>query len=408
MRVLIVTAVYPPEPVVSARLSCDLKAHLESRGHGVHVLCPQPSRGAGPVADSPEPTDITRLDSYHCADSRLLNRARESWDFGRQVANWLAGHRSEFDVIYANMWPIFGPWHLTREAARHGIPVVQHVMDIYPESLTTKLPPCIFKAGAWILRAWDRAGARRSAAVVLLSPRIGRQYAASRGIEGRVHVVRNWVDVKPFEEVHDRREVCKEYEVPADRFTFMYLGNLSALSGLETAIQAFQAIASGNNQLVIVGEGSAKASCMALARELGLQNVLFRSDPDAMRVARIQTMADVFLLPTRRGGALSSTPSKCISYMLSGKPILAAVDNESDLADDLRNAGCGWLCPPEEVGPFADAMGEAQAALPERFQSMGGSGRAYALVYFSREKCLGELAALLEMASQRKASGGGL
>lgn len=404
MRILIVTAVYPPEPVVSARLSRDIRDHLVCAGHAVHVLCPQPSRGIQTGADA-DP-GVLRLNSYHCADSRLWGRARESWDFGRQAAAWLAENSDDFDVIYANMWPIFGPWHLTRAAERMGVPVVQHVMDVYPESLATKLPGWIYRLGRPWLLAWDRAGARRSVAAVLLSPRIARQYAETRGIDGRVHVVRNWVEVQPFHATYDRAEVCKEYDVPSGRFTFMYLGNLSALSGLETAIRAFKAIASSSNQMVIVGEGSAKASCQALARSLGLDQVLFRSDPDATRVARIQAMADVFLLPMRRGGAISSTPSKCISYMLSGKPILAAVDAESDVADDLLAAGCGWLIPPEEVEPCAEVMAEARTALPERLHAMGASGRTYALAKFSREACLDELAAIIESAGQKNDSKG--
>jgi colanic acid biosynthesis glycosyl transferase WcaI len=235
---------------------------------------------------------------------------------------------------------------------------------------------------------------------VLISDRIRRAYAHSRGIEDRTHVVRNWVDVTPFDATHDRAAVCTHHKVPPERFTFMYLGNLSALSALDTAIRAFARVAAPGNQLVIVGEGSTKAGCQALVHSLGLTNVHFRSEPDPNRVAWVQTMADVCLLPMRKGGAVSSTPSKCISYMLSSKPILAAADAESDLADDLQTAQCGWVCPPENEAHMATAMRAAQEAPAAVRDAMGAGGNAYARHHFSRDACLPRIAAVIEAACQ--------
>jgi lipopolysaccharide/colanic/teichoic acid biosynthesis glycosyltransferase/glycosyltransferase involved in cell wall biosynthesis/ribosomal protein S18 acetylase RimI-like enzyme len=335
---------------------------------------------------------VTRLDTYRCPASRLVGRARESWDFGRHATRWMSGTgKGRFDVVYANVWPLFGPHHLVRAAQALGLPLVMHVQDVYPESLATKLPPWLYGLGSPVLKAWDRAIARRCAAVVLLSDRIGRAYARSRGIEGKVQVVRNWFDTTPFELTYDRADVCREYDVPPDRFTFMFLGNLSALSALDTAIRAFASIADETRQFVIVGEGSLKAYCLALVRALNLGNVLFRSEPDAAKVARVQAMADVLVLPTRKGAAVSSTPSKCIAYMLSAKPILAAVDADSDTADDLARGGCGWVVPPEDVQGISAAMRTALSTPPAERAAMGAHGRAYALATFGRDTCVERL-----------------
>lgn len=45
-RILIVTAVFPPEPVVSAQISYDLATEL-SKKYNVTVLCPPPTRPNG-------------------------------------------------------------------------------------------------------------------------------------------------------------------------------------------------------------------------------------------------------------------------------------------------------------------------------------------------------------------------
>ena len=44
MRVTIVNAAYPPEPVVSARMGRDLAEYLAQGGARMTMLCPYPSR----------------------------------------------------------------------------------------------------------------------------------------------------------------------------------------------------------------------------------------------------------------------------------------------------------------------------------------------------------------------------
>lgn len=47
LRVAVVNAVYPPEPVVSAQMGRDLAGHLADSVARVTVLCPYPSRPLG-------------------------------------------------------------------------------------------------------------------------------------------------------------------------------------------------------------------------------------------------------------------------------------------------------------------------------------------------------------------------
>jgi glycosyltransferase involved in cell wall biosynthesis len=334
-----------------------------------------------------------------------VGRARESWDFGRKVAAWLRSQRPRYDVVYGNLWPVFGPCEIAETAEELGIPSVFHVQDVYPESLSTKLPGFLYPLVAMPLLRLDRKAARQCAGVVLISDRIGRNYARTRRIENKVHVVRNWVDDSTFLVTHDRSVVCREYNIPSDRFTYMYLGNLSALSALDTVITAFSRIPQRDRQLVIVGEGSSKNTCQRLAQNLNLRNVLFRSEPNANRVARVQTMADLFLMPTKRGGAITSTPSKCIFYMLSGKAILAAVDAASDVADDILRADCGWICEPENVDQIARLLEERATLPPGELAAKGSNGKAYAQAHFGRESGVKSLAEIILGAARNKIKG---
>ena len=79
--VLVISAVFPPEPVVSAKLSMDLYKALKGKGLDVKVLHPSPTR---PFGFKPEPQSIGLLgndeittESYVCPQSSIIGRMRK-------------------------------------------------------------------------------------------------------------------------------------------------------------------------------------------------------------------------------------------------------------------------------------------------------------------------------------------
>ena len=72
------------------------------------------------------------------------------------------------------------------------------------------------------------------------------------------------------------------------------------------------------------------------------------------------------------------------AYWLSAKPVLAAVDADSDTARAISEAQCGWVGEPENVQGLAMKLAEV-AALPSAvLEAMGQRGRSYGLAHFSR------------------------
>ena len=141
--ILITSAVFPPEPVVSAKLSRDLYVALKEKESGVRVLHPMPSR---PFGFKPDASVIGLLDedeittqSYVCPQSSLYGRMWESWSFGKACAKYIKAHHKEITCIYANSWPMFSQRAIVKASKKYNIPCVIHVQDVYPESLTNKM-----------------------------------------------------------------------------------------------------------------------------------------------------------------------------------------------------------------------------------------------------------------------------
>ncbi|MEO8425613.1 MAG: glycosyltransferase family 4 protein [Verrucomicrobiota bacterium] len=397
-KVTIVACVYPPEPLVAGRMCHDLASFLVEEGHAVHVLCPFPSRPLGvdhPGFESRNKVDrrsesgvtVVRLPSYTAPQSSLFPRLRESIGFGRHAARFLQGQLRDSDVVYDLNWPLLGQAMVSRTAVKMNVPLVTSIFDIYPESLLEKLPRSIRFLLAGPLRGIDRRTVRRAKRVVVISENMKQVYCKSRGIPlERLVIVPTWQDERPFWPLPSRSSASIRYGVATDIFTFIYLGNLGAVAGVGSLIQAFHRADLPRAQLLIIGEGSRKAASQSLAGELGCKNVRFISDPEVNNVPLLQSLADVCLLPVKRGAAFSSIPSKLAAYQFSAKPVLAAVDSGSDTARAVNESKGGWVGEPENVNWIANQMKIVSQIPPAQLHQMGLHGRAYGLENYSRAK----------------------
>lgn len=403
-NIVIISAVYPPEPVASARMSRDLANYFADIDLSVTVLCPQPSRPL--TADynrykNPDASVVTlegevkvvRLPSFASPESKVPARMRESISFGVEVSKYLNAENDAPAVLYVNSWPVFSQAIISGYARKAGIPVVMHIMDIYPESLAGKLPP--FFASLFSLPfIWLDAGiARRSAKVVVISENMCRTYTESRHVDSSTVVnIPTWHDEAAFEHTPSREECCRRYGISSDPFTFLFLGNIGPVAGVDFLIRAFVEADIPGAQLLIAGDGSAKAGCVQLSSQLGLSCIQFISDPDAANAPLIQCMAHVCMLPMKSGTGMSSIPSKLPSYLFSAKPVIATVDSDSDTARFVRQADCGWVGEPEDLTWLADTMRKASRLQPAQLDEKGQRGKQFALARFSKSSGVRQLA----------------
>ena len=74
------------------------------------------------------------------------------------------------------------------------------------------------------------------------------------------------------------------------------------------------------------------------------------------------TNCHIAIVTLRKGAEFVMMPSKVYSAMLAGQAVIAACDRQSDLADLVADAGCGWIIDPEDEkgawAALADAAGD--------------------------------------------------
>jgi len=384
----------------------DIAVHLVRLGHQVTVLCPAPSRPLGtnysaysgngkPLVRDEDGVTVVRLPSYASPQSRMLPRMRESWSFGWHVVRYLT-RTPDLDVIYAVTWPMASQVLIMLYALRNDIPLIWHIKDVYPESLLSRMPAALahfFRPGLVMVDRWL---AQRATHVVALSDGVRDIYMTDRHLPPEaVTTIRDWIDEGKFDVLPEKSVACRHYGIPNAPFTFLFLGNIGPIAGVELLIESFNEARPHNAQLVIAGDGTAKARCQALATRIGAPNVHFVSDPDAANVPLLQSLADVCLLPLRKGAGMSSIPSKLMAYMLSGKPTLASLDKAGDTAKCIEDAACGWVGEPEDRAWLVSRFREIPVIPQVELIAMGERGRTYGRINFAKTQGVNRLTTLI-------------
>ena len=385
-RVVIVTGVFYPEPVVSAGLMKDLATEL-SKVYEVTVLRPKPSRPMGFLIPeytySQFPFEVIETDSYVHPSSSIIGRGRESYSLGKWCVQYIEKHSDEICFIYNAPWHMFGRNMVARAAIKYGIPYITPVQDIYPESLTSKLPNIAFlrKIVQNVLLPSDKFLLNHAVKIHTISDKMVDYLSKTRKIDkSRFVAIRNWQDERDFISYLNHPDE-KSKDKP---FTFMYMGNVGPLAGIEVLFEALKEAKLPNSRLVVAGSGSAKEALKEQAKSYSEYNIEFWEVP-AGKVPETQAKADVMCLPVKKGYAMSSIPSKLPAYMFSKKPVLASVDTKSDTAMCIRDNLAGWVALPEDAKSIAKAMKEAYSLSSGELNRLGENGFRFAIENLSRK-----------------------
>ena len=390
---LIISSIFPPEPLVSAKLSYDIANEVGSN-EPVTVLSPVPSRPLGFNFNATVNAQHFRhvvVKSFVSPKPSITGRFLESYSFGMSCKKFIVTHHSDIKIIYVNAWPLFAQHTIVHTANKYKIPVVVHVQDIYPESLTNKIP-VLSAILNYLLLPIDKYVLNKSTKIIAISDSMKRYLVKTRKLNSdRVFVIRNWQDETDFTNYKNSSNPDEKIKKP---FVFMYLGNIGATSDVEFLIHSFSKVAQANSKLIIAGSGSQKGRLQKLVSRLKNSDIEFCSVADG-KVPEVQSQANVLLLPLKKGASASSIPSKLASYMFSGKPIIACVDEGGDTAACIIESGCGFVVPPGNIEMLSECMRKIINLPTGELKEMGEKGLSFAEQNLSKETNLKKIVSLL-------------
>lgn len=380
-KILIISAVFPPEQVTSAYLNYDLAKAL-AKDNRVTVLRPKPTRPIGAAFQenwSDPDFETVLIDSYTHPESELIGRFKEARDFSKKSVAYLKAHKDEIDFVYNDGWQLFGLYIIAKACVRYNIPYIVPIQDIYPECLLTKshIPGFAKKIIEGILLPIDKYYQKHAYRVRTISDEMADYLSKTRGIDrSKYLVVNNWQNDDDFMNLPEDKQESK--------IVFEYVGSINVHANVDLMIKAFAEADIPNSELRIYGGGNQKENCQQLVKDLGLTNVTF-GFVSRNEIPAVQSDASVLIMALPTGNGNLCLPSKLTSYLLSGRPVLASVDQDSSTKRILEGEGCGKTVVPDDKDALINGFKYFAEMTTDEREKMGEKSREYAMAHLTRE-----------------------
>jgi colanic acid biosynthesis glycosyl transferase WcaI len=380
---------YWPDQAATGQFLTELAEDLVSRyatevtvvaGRALNASRAEAPSGLGLVSrESHHGVDIRRAKGSRLRQGRFVARA------SNYVSYFAAATAASFNVgrpdIVVSLTdpPIVGLAALWT-ARRTGARFVFLCEDIFPE-VATLLEDFHNRTVNGALDRINRYLLRHADAIVALGDRMQRRLVEEKGADpARVHVIHNWADCDAIVPGPKDNAFSREHGL-ADRFVLMHSGNVGLSQNLEVLIEAADRLRSKERlTVVIVGDGSKRASLEAMVASRGLTNVRFLPyQPKALLHDSFAT-ADAFLVALKSGIEGFIVPSKVYGILAAGRPYVAATDPSSEAAQIARESGCGVVAAPGDPAALAEAIATLYDD-PAMTREMGTRARLVARQY---------------------------
>jgi colanic acid biosynthesis glycosyl transferase WcaI len=396
MKILFVVAVFPPEGEPSAVMAEELSRAWVQSGHRVTVVCPFPNRPHGVVHPGFRRTwlfksmvsgvNVVRLWTWLIGRRRTpINRILENVTFGFSSSLYVLVAKRP-DVVVLETWPLIAQLCVLLVCRLRVIPVINYVKDLYPEVLSAA---GIVGVDSWLHRLMlglDSFIYRYSTHTVVISDAMRDHVGMTRKID-RISVIRDWLNLDTISPFPGQSRWRHEIGLRREDFVFMYAGTMGHASKVDILCEvAGQTACESNIRIVCLGEGILKARMLQEQETSNLTNLLILPFQPRARVGEVLSSADVMLMLTSRNMRFSSVPSKFITYLAVGKPVICAVDPSSEIAMIVRENGLGFVVEPEGARALADAMRRVSELDRTRLHAMGARAREFAVRNYSLQR----------------------
>jgi glycosyltransferase involved in cell wall biosynthesis len=360
----------------------ELSRALAGRGHNVlHLFCGSLQNPRGAVErrpDDPAGFQVQRID----LDTRVqkysyLRRWQQERTYGRMLPPYVARFRP--DVVISTNAPLDAQRQILAASRRMGVPFIFWIQDLLGVAASRILGEKLPIAGALIGRYYERMEARllkTSDHVVTISTHFSRWLSRWHVAPDRVTCVPNWApldEVRPF----PKRNAWSEKHGLADRFCFLYSGNLGRKHNPARLVSLAQRVAAEGACVVVVSEGLGAAWLREQAAALGIDNLLVLDFQPYEELPAMLGAADVLVALLEPDAAAFSVPSKVLTYLCAERALLLAVPASNPAAQTVREIEAGVVIGPEEEQRFIE--GALRLLRNDEFRRACGSrGRAYA------------------------------
>lgn len=396
MRILVIGINYAPEKTSVGPFTTGLCEHLAAQGHQVTAVTAFPYypewrvwegyRGSLHRREIINGVVVHRVAHYvPYKASQLVERL--AYDFTFTISAFIAAlFTGKCDVIYCSCPPPTVALAAYVLGKIKGAPYVIKLTDLASDAA---LATGILKDGLAIrmARALEGFIYRQARTVVCLCQGFIEKLIARSVPAEKFRLIPDWGDTERIRPVESDGTFRNENGFGPGKFLILHSGNMGKKQNLINVVNAAECSQSERDFVwVLVGQGE-DFPALKLAAEERAPNLSLLPLQPAEALAQMYAAADVLLLNQIAAIGDAVIPCKLLTYMAAGRPIVAAVNENSEAARVIRRANCGVIVAAEDPEALSAAVRSLKNE-PELRRELGANARAYAEEHFTKASAL--------------------
>ncbi len=324
-----------------------LSRQLARRGHRVlHLHCPSYRAGKGDLElrdDDPPTLEIEPLDMGGRFEKySAVKRVRQEVTYGSRLGRRIAEQRP--DVVLSGDTPLFAQAVAVRACRRAKVPFVFWLQDLSSVAMRLEAKRRFRVGGNALGQALvglERKALASSDAVVAISEDF-RATLLQWGIPAqRIHVIENWAPLEDLPLRPRENEWARSHGLDG-KSVLLYCGTL----GLKHNPALLRQLAESLPEVatVVASEGLGAD----WLRERPLDNLVLLGFQPYDELPDVLASGDVLLVILERDAGTFAVPSKVLSYLCAGRPLLAALPHDNLAARVIESSGAGLRVEPDD------------------------------------------------------------
>lgn len=399
LRVLVVTSSYAPDRTGMAPLNTELCEYLASRGHQVSVATcfphyPEwkvPTTYKGKLWQREMRNGVAVFRSYAYVPSRRTTIRRILYDTSIGLSAAFRGLSiGGVDLILAVSPPLQAGLAGCILARLKGVPLLLEIQDVVPD-LAIAVGMLRNRWAIKLARVLEKYVYRRADKILVISEGFVANLTGKGVQESKVSFLPLWVDSEVISPRDRNGPFRKMHNIDEAHTVVLYTGNMGAKQKLENVLEAAAQLRAHQDILFLfVGDGTEKARLQQYARDKAISNVRFLPlvppQPKEL-LPQMLAAADVLVLNQSAQVVDTVIPSKLFTYMATGRPVVAAVNQSSQAAACIRETGSGIVVDAENPTILAKAIYQLKEN-KELAERLGRQGRHFVEEHCARDQIL--------------------
>lgn len=399
LNVLLINNYFPPEVGAASHLYYYLSKELLNRGHKVKVLTGIPRYNVdegvyksylkrldkrGVLIENQDGIEIIRVKLPFVDRRNFLRRGFEHFEIAYKLYTKSKNFLEKVDVSLVYSPPLTLYWTALKIREGFKAPFVLNVQDLFPQA-AIDLGIMKNKFLIAFFRDLEKRAYKTADLITVHSEKNRDLVMRTVGSGEKVLIVENWIDDREILPGSKDNAFALKHGLK-NKFVVSFAGTLGLSQDIEVIIKAANELR-GNRDIVflIVGDGVRKEQAMKMIQKYSLQNVILLPTVSRDEYALVLHSSDVSLATLTKDVKTPVVPSKILSVMSAGIPVIACMNLDGDAPKLIEKAKCGYVFNAGDYRGLVKAILELYRN-PKLREELGKSGRRYVEQHLSAKK----------------------